>query len=123
MTRGIGNQRALCFGTTHGMNTGRGSVRVRIPLPLRPRLLRRSAPRRRHGPSETTSPGTFGTKEVTRAYVCPVRRCGRRWRRQQAVQLRFLLRELLDSMTPVEARDRAMAEIGGVAVAEEGGFN
>ena len=34
-----------------------------------------------------------------------------------------LLRELLDSMTPVEARDRAMAEIGGVAVAEEGGFN
>ena len=120
LTRGIGNQRALCFGTTHGMNTGRGSVRVRIPLPLRPRLLRRSAPRRRRGPSETTSPGTFGTKEVTRAYVCPVRRCGRRWR-QQAVAA--LLRELLDSMTPVEARDRAMAEIGGVAVAEEGGFN
>jgi hypothetical protein len=34
-----------------------------------------------------------------------------------------LLRELLDSMTPVEARDRAMAEIGGVAVAEEEGFS
>ena len=33
-----------------------------------------------------------------------------------------LLRELLDSMT-VEARDRAMAEIGGVAVAEEEGFS
>ena len=34
-----------------------------------------------------------------------------------------LLRELLDSLTPVEARDRAIAEIGGVAVAEEGGFS
>jgi hypothetical protein len=34
-----------------------------------------------------------------------------------------LLRELLDSMTPVEARDRAMAEIGGVAVAEEEGIS
>ena len=34
-----------------------------------------------------------------------------------------LLRDLLDSMTPVEARDRAMAEIGGVAVVEEGGLN
>ena len=34
-----------------------------------------------------------------------------------------LLRELLDSMTPVEARDRAMAEIGGVAVAEEEGLS
>ena len=32
-----------------------------------------------------------------------------------------LLRELLDSMTPVEARDRAMAEICCVAVAEEEG--
>ena len=72
-----------------------------------------------------TSPGTFGTKEVTRAYVCPVRRCRRRWRQLQAAASRAaaLLRELLDSMTPVEARDRAMAEIGGVAVAEEGGFN
>ena len=30
-----------------------------------------------------------------------------------------LLRELLDSMTPVKARDRAMAEVGGMAVAEE----
>ena len=34
-----------------------------------------------------------------------------------------LLRELLDSMTPVEARDRAMAEISGVAVTEEEGFS
>ncbi len=32
-----------------------------------------------------------------------------------------LLRE--HSMTPVEARDRAMAEIGGVAVAEEEGYS
>ena len=34
-----------------------------------------------------------------------------------------LLRELLDSLTPFEARDRAIAEIGGVAMAEEGGFS
>ena len=34
-----------------------------------------------------------------------------------------LLRELSDGMTPVEARDRAMAEIGGVAVAEKEGFS
>ena len=62
---------------------------------------------------------------MTRAYVCPVRRCGRRWRQLQAAasHAAALLRELLDSMTPVEARDRAMAEIGGMAVAEEGGFN
>jgi hypothetical protein len=34
-----------------------------------------------------------------------------------------LLRELLDRIAPVEARDRAIAEIGGVAVAEDGGFS
>ena len=34
-----------------------------------------------------------------------------------------LLRELLDSLIPVEATDRALAEEGGVAAAEEGGSN
>ncbi len=34
-----------------------------------------------------------------------------------------LLRELLDSMTPVETVDRVMAEEGGVAATEEGGSN
>ena len=38
------------------------------------------------------------------------------------MQLRFF-RELLDSMTPVEARDRTIGEIGGVAVAEEEDFS
>ena len=33
------------------------------------------------------------------------------------------LRDLLDRIAPVEARDRAIAEIGGVAVAEDGGFS
>ena len=34
-----------------------------------------------------------------------------------------LLRELLDSLIPVEATDRALAEEGGVAAAEEEGFS
>ncbi len=38
-----------------------------------------------------------------------------------ATRTAALFRELLDSMAPVEARDRAMAEICGVAVAEEEG--
>jgi hypothetical protein len=42
-------------------------------------------------------------------------------KKKAASRAAALLRELLDSMTPVEARDRAMAEIGGVAVAEEEG--
>jgi hypothetical protein len=71
------------FRPTHGMNTGRGYVR--IPLPLLPRLLQRRTPRRRRGPSVTTR---NLIKEVTRAYVCLVRQCRRRWR-QRAVQLRF----------------------------------
>ncbi len=44
-------------------------------------------------------------------------------KKKAASRAAALLRELLDSMTPVEARDRAMAEIGGVAVAEEEGFS
>jgi hypothetical protein len=44
-------------------------------------------------------------------------------KKKAASRAAALLRELLDSMTPVEARDRAMAEIGGVAVAEEEGLS
>ena len=44
-------------------------------------------------------------------------------KKKAASRAAALFRELLDSMTPVEARDRAMAEIGGVAVAEEEGLS
>ena len=44
-------------------------------------------------------------------------------KKKAASRAAALLRELLDSMTPVEARDRAMAEIGGVVVAEKEGFS
>ena len=44
-------------------------------------------------------------------------------KKKAASRAAALLRELLDSMTPVEARDKAMAEIGGVAVAEEEGIS